>query len=107
MSAYSVPLVPTGPNLSDGEFHNVLAAAPGARDRGCCDGIARLRASAFSFDSPYNDATPGALFPWLHYLRRTPENKAQFNTPTLRNAALTAPYMHNGRYSTLEEVIDH
>lgn len=29
-----------------------------------------------------------------------------FKTPTLRNIALTAPYMHNGVYNTLEEVID-
>ncbi|PSL48929.1 cytochrome c peroxidase [Chitinophaga niastensis] len=29
-----------------------------------------------------------------------------FRTPTLRNVALTAPYMHNGIYYTLEEVLD-
>lgn len=29
-----------------------------------------------------------------------------FKVPTLRNVALTAPYMHNGRFKTLEEVID-
>ena len=30
-----------------------------------------------------------------------------FKTPTLRNAALTAPYMHDGRFLTLEQVVDH
>ncbi len=29
-----------------------------------------------------------------------------FKTPTVRNIALTAPYMHNGVYTTLEEVVD-
>jgi cytochrome c peroxidase len=29
-----------------------------------------------------------------------------FKTPTVRNIAQTAPYMHNGVYRTLEEVID-
>lgn len=29
-----------------------------------------------------------------------------FKTPTLRNIALTAPYMHNGVYKTLEEVVE-
>ncbi len=29
-----------------------------------------------------------------------------FKVPTLRNVALTAPYMHNGRFQTLEEVLD-
>lgn len=31
----------------------------------------------------------------------------KFVVPTLRNIALTAPYMHDGRFRTLEEVIDH
>ncbi len=30
-----------------------------------------------------------------------------FKVPTLRNIALTGPYMHDGRFETLEEVIDH
>jgi cytochrome c peroxidase len=33
-------------------------------------------------------------------------HKNAFKTPTVRNASLTAPYMHNGVYKTLEEVID-
>ena len=32
--------------------------------------------------------------------------KHAFKTPTVRNAALTAPYMHNGVYQTLEQVMD-
>jgi cytochrome c peroxidase len=30
-----------------------------------------------------------------------------FRIPSLRNVALTAPYMHDGRFATLEEVLDH
>lgn len=33
-------------------------------------------------------------------------HKGMFKTPTIRNAALTSPYMHNGVYDSLEEVID-
>ena len=33
-------------------------------------------------------------------------HRGMFKTPTIRNAALTAPYMHNGVYDTLEEVMD-
>lgn len=33
-------------------------------------------------------------------------DNGKFRTPTLRNIALTAPYMHDGRFATLEEVID-
>jgi cytochrome c peroxidase len=31
----------------------------------------------------------------------------KFKIPSLRNIALTAPYMHDGRFKTLEEVVDH
>ena len=31
----------------------------------------------------------------------------KFKTPSLRNVAMTAPYMHDGRLATLEEVIAH
>jgi len=33
-------------------------------------------------------------------------DKRAFKTPTLRNTVLTAPYMHNGIFETLEEVMD-
>lgn len=36
-----------------------------------------------------------------------PNDSAKFKTPTLRNAELTSPYMHDGRFNTLEEVIEH
>ena len=32
--------------------------------------------------------------------------QGEFKAPTLRNIALTAPYMHDGRFNTLDEVID-
>lgn len=36
-----------------------------------------------------------------------PEDNYKFKVPTLRNIALTAPYMHDGRFATLDEVIEH
>ncbi|MCB9045220.1 MAG: c-type cytochrome [Chitinophagales bacterium] len=34
-------------------------------------------------------------------------DRAKFKVPSLRNIELTAPYMHDGRFKTLEEVVDH
>lgn len=34
-------------------------------------------------------------------------DNGKFRAPTLRNITLTAPYMHDGRFQTLEEVLDH
>jgi len=35
------------------------------------------------------------------------DDLGKFRVPSLRNIALTAPYMHDGRFATLEEVLDH
>lgn len=35
-----------------------------------------------------------------------PDDTGRFKTPTLRNVELHAPYMHNGRFATLEEVVE-
>lgn len=35
-----------------------------------------------------------------------PNDIGKFKTPTLRNIEFTAPYMHDGRFKSLEEVID-
>ncbi len=36
-----------------------------------------------------------------------PRDDGLFRTPSLRNLSFTAPYMHDGRFNTLDEVIDH
>jgi cytochrome c peroxidase len=38
---------------------------------------------------------------------KNPKDVGRFKAPTLRNIALTAPYMHDGSIATLEEVLDH
>ena len=41
-----------------------------------------------------------------YHVYQLKELRSAFKTPTLRNIAQTAPYMHNGVFQTLEEVID-
>jgi cytochrome c peroxidase len=38
---------------------------------------------------------------------KQPADVGKFKAPTLRNIALTAPYMHDGSIATLEGVLDH
>ncbi|MFQ6551870.1 MbnH family di-heme enzyme [Aestuariibius insulae] len=38
---------------------------------------------------------------------QNPRHRGLFRAPSLRNIALTAPYMHDGSLATLEEVVDH
>jgi cytochrome c peroxidase len=50
-------------------------------------------------------------FPWpnlgLYAHTKNPADVGKFKAPTLRNIALTAPYMHDGSIATLGEVVDH
>jgi cytochrome c peroxidase len=48
---------------------------------------------------PYVDRGVGAI-------TGNPPDNGKFKVPSLRNIELTAPYMHDGRFSTLEEVVD-
>lgn len=43
----------------------------------------------------------------LHDLTHRPEDMGKFKAPSLRNIAVTAPYMHDGSVASLDEVIDH
>ncbi len=43
----------------------------------------------------------------LYTLTNKESDKGKFKTPGLRNIAVTAPYMHNGMFKTLEEVVDY
>jgi cytochrome c peroxidase len=47
------------------------------------------------------------LQPGLQAVTGKPAHRGLFKVPSLRNIALTAPYMHDGRFKTLEEVLDH
>jgi cytochrome c peroxidase len=43
----------------------------------------------------------------VHAVTGDPADMGRFKAPTLRNIALTAPYMHDGSIATLGEVLDH
>jgi cytochrome c peroxidase len=47
------------------------------------------------------------LKPALQSVTGDPAHRGMFKVPSLRNIALTAPYMHDGRFGTLEEVLHH
>ncbi|MEQ9220013.1 MAG: cytochrome c peroxidase [Cyclobacteriaceae bacterium] len=53
-----------------------------------------------SFIHPKLDSDPGAFYPF-----EVEERKGFFKTPTIRNIELTGPYMHNGVYDSLEQVV--
>ena len=51
-------------------------------------------------DADYSD-------PGLQNVTGNPADAGKFKIPSLRNVAYTAPYMHDGRFATLDEVLEH
>ncbi|MGC2411516.1 MAG: cytochrome c peroxidase [Stellaceae bacterium] len=98
----------TGPSLSDGEFHNLgLPLLPGeAPDHGRAAGIPLLRADIFNGAGPFSDDPSGTAARRLQFLPPPRSQLGAFKTPSLRNIALTAPYMHDGRFATLAQVLE-
>jgi len=99
-----------GPAFTNGEFHDVgvpYLVAPGRVDGGRHDGIKRLRADRFNLLGPYSDDASGATATKTRHVELRHANFGQFKTPSLRNVARTPPYMHDGRYASLREVVRH
>jgi len=67
-----------GPDFTGDEFRNI----------GLYDGVKLLDKGRFDFT-------------------KDPQDIGKFKVPGLRNVSLTGPYMHNGMFNTLEEVIDY
>jgi len=100
----------SGPNLTDREFHDTRLRTPdGAppRDQGRYAGADKLLHDPFNARGEFSDERTGAAAEKLEFLANGPQNWGLFKTPTLRNAALTAPYMHLGQLATLRDVMDH
>jgi cytochrome c peroxidase len=54
----------------------------------------------------HNDGMPADVLGVSEYTG-SPDDRGKFKAPTMRNIALTAPYMHDGRFATLEQVVDY
>lgn len=73
-----------GKGFTEVEFHNT--------------GLYNLRRAKFSYPEPNVG---------LYEFTQEAEDVGKFKAPTLRNIAMTAPYMHDGSIRTLEEAIEH
>ncbi len=102
----------SGPLLSDREFHDarvppLATSADGERaERGRSEGIERLGRDPFNAMGPWSDDRNAGEVR-SGFLSSHAHGAAEFKTPSLRNVALSAPYMHQGQYATLDEVIEH
>jgi cytochrome c peroxidase len=95
-----------GPNFTDLEFHdNRVRPLEGAVDLARFQGIQLVQKDPFNALGAYSDAPDEAARAKLA-LVQDEHNVGTWKTPTLRNVALTAPYMHEGQIATLPEVVE-
>ncbi len=92
-----------GPNLTDNRFYNL-----GVPDNPVLKNDPRVMAT-MKFTAKISGYTAYNLLtedPGRFLVTKDPRDWKAFRTPTLRDLALTGPYMHNGVFKDIEEVID-
>lgn len=97
-----------GPTFSNGEFHSLGLAAPtytSWTDLGRLTGVRGLLRDEFSLTGRYANVRGDGSSLATTFIVESPELAGKFRTPTLRNIAKTAPYMHAGHFANLNDVL--
>lgn len=97
-----------GATFSDFKFHNIGCPQEGPTvplsDVGRFSGIALVKSDPFNRAGAYSDSPDDSH---LRDLEQLPGATGAFKTPTLRNVSKTGPYMHDGVYGDLWDVVNH
>ncbi len=118
-----------GPMFTDDDFHNVgvpqaglgvpttadcpsgascdCQAGKGCAPWGAYEGMARLSGSLWRRTAFWSDDRSDVSRRAYYDRAGDSRLKGAWRTPSLRDVALTAPYMHDGFYATLREVVEH
>jgi cytochrome c peroxidase len=100
----------SGPSFTSGGFaYGVTAftASTGHDDGGRADGIRKLRSDPLNLLGKYNDDPSRSTADATRRAEPQKSDFGAFRVPSLRNAADTAPYMHDGSLPTLREAVRH
>lgn len=90
--------------LSDEEYDGFVTFITERGDCFHCHDYPLLTSNTFNnngLDGGYANTHPGRFL-----VTRDSSDYGKFSVPTLRNIEFTAPYMHDGRFNTLEEVVE-
>jgi cytochrome c peroxidase len=91
-----------GPNFTDGQFHNLGVPEAPLLTHPLVQ--ASLRFDAKRMNVQEYDQVKGDLGRYL--VTKEEQDKGAFKTPTLRNVTRRDPYMHNGIFQSLEDILD-
>jgi len=97
-----------GSELTDEEFHH-LAVPPLNKelpaDIGRYLGAKLVKSEPFNASGTHSDQRTGEAADFVNLLKADADQFGELRTPSLRNVAKTAPYMHQGQFTSLEEVV--
>ncbi|UOG93268.1 MAG: hypothetical protein L3K52_05920 [Candidatus Thiothrix sulfatifontis] len=96
----------SGALLSNQTFQNIGTGILG-KDSGQAAILDTLRTDRFNCQSKHSDAPPESCTELQFLTRSRHAVTGAFKVPGLRNVAKTAPYFHDGRFATLEQVVDY
>ena len=98
----------SGPLFTNGSFHDVGVPQPPSlpRDRGRTDAITKVLSDEFNCLGRFSDALAKDCEKLRLINTNDNKNLRAFKTPTLRNAAERAPFMHAGQFKTLRGVLE-
>ncbi len=94
-----------GPLFTNGEFHFTRVPPGPQPDPGRSAAVALVRGDELSCLGAWSDAPPEACGALRFLDPDTRDTLRAFKTPTLRNVAERAPYMHAGQFASLAEVL--
>jgi len=96
-----------GANFSDGEFHNMLALSGDGdpEDPGRHHGLELLDANEFRADGRFASVPDAGRIAKLKSAVRGELTRGQFKTPSLRNVAERAVFLHHGRIASLKAAV--
>lgn len=100
-----------GPLFTNFGFHNADTGSvtPPNYDLGRSIGVQAARVDPFNCLGPFSDAPPTGCkeLRFADTVHTGGRKRGAFKVPTLRNVGATGPYMHDGRFTTLLQVLAH
>jgi cytochrome c peroxidase len=99
-----------GALFTDNHFHNTGVPLPVTAlppDSGRTTGVRQVLHGEFNCTGPYSDAGPDDCAELRFAVTEGAELVRAYKTPSLRNVAKRAPYMHAGQFASLADVVAH
>lgn len=97
-----------GPLLNDGEFHNIgLPAMTAENDMGRTASVSVVQQDPFNCAGEFSDADPKKCLRLKMLHAEDAKLVGAFRSPSLRGVAQRPPYMHDGQFATLHDVLVH